>query len=746
MPPTFVTYDPSSIVPQDLWPLDRIRTDSLEVRVRSEEVRRYPEGEILRREFFYTSHEFRGEKQRILAHLAIPLGGEKVPAMVHGAGSLDGMDAFSRAHQVASLAIDRVGTGESNGPPDSYNLSWLDLGRDMRDGWMFQYVYNTLRAITYLSMQPEIAAARIGVTGGSRGGTMTLIANGVDPRIALAVPTATCGDILTAFEHGGWANYLYSREDGRQGIPPLFRIFSLHGDPIHYARSQHGKVMLILGAQDEYFPIYTVKTFCDAVTSELRLCLIPDWDHGLFSANRPEVDAYDNRAEAGKRIDAAMKWAIQCHLHQRKPMPHAPLVSWLFRDGKLEFTCAPDIAWPVEHASLLYSKDGAYFFQRLPMQKVYETFRERYIAALPLTLEEAAKLCFFAEVLHKDGPYLMSVPEFGLAFQQRMRVQPAGQPGPQPEFVTVEGTFGAGEWACQATVAFDRARKQSPALILLGPREGERWSVSEIQFRAELERLARRGLFVAGLRGAHGRSVETLLNYWVEKHGSHLNPLSVSLIGYGRGAALALECACQMPDRFRAVVAYSPECDAAAADTLAAIAGNLEFTRVFLFADLEDPFLFAGQRFADAAAAAGRTQVQMFISHPTDGLRWRAGWPEQNPVLRRTEEKFFWEIAAAEGESAALSGQGCLIAAPRVVTREFEVALPARSGRVRVEYSCQEKRLSLRLRPIDSDVPCECRVIIPRAVEAQIDGLPMKSAGGSGEFSARTDSVIVAWR
>ncbi|MBI2194833.1 MAG: acetylxylan esterase [Planctomycetes bacterium] len=647
MPPTFVQYDPSSIVPQDLWSLDRIRTDPLEVRVRHEERRRHPEGEFLLREFFFTSHEFRGEKQRICAHAVFPLGRGPLPAMVHGAGSLDSVEAFARAHNVATLAIDRVGTGDSNGPPDSYNLAWLDLGREMRDGWMVQYVTNTLRAITYLQLQPEVDPARIGVTGGSRGGTMTLIANGVDSRISLALPSATCGDILTAFEHGGWANYLYTREDGRPGIPPLFRIFSVHGDPLNYARTQHGQVVLILGAQDEYFPIYTVKTFCQAVTGDLRLCLVPDWDHGIFSALRPEIGTYDNRVEAGLRTDAAVRWAIQCILHRQRPLPHTPLLSWLHRDGKLNFTCTPDASWPLEGVDLLYSADGAYFFQRLPLEKIYETFRERYVGDLPVTTEDASKLCFYVEARYKDGPFLTSFPELGLAFQQRMRVLPPGQPGPQPDWAFLEEKFLTSRGSAPALLAFDRTRKNAPAVILLAPPESDRFEVTGAQIRAEIERFARRGLFAAGLRAADCSEVEAILELLRSRFGGHVRPDAMSLVGYSLGAALALECAIRLSGRIRAAVAFAPACDAARAQALAADAGNLDSTRVFIFSDLEDPAFDVGQGFAHAAAAKGRANVRLFASHPTDGLRWRPGWPEAVPGLRRAEEKFFGVLTAS---------------------------------------------------------------------------------------------------
>jgi len=745
MPLTFASYDPSSVDVRQLWPLDKIRRDPLEVRVRHEELREYPTGPVLRREIIFTSHEFRGEKIRIAAQVALPQGKGPLPAMVLGAGNLDGADSFSRTHEVAVIAIDRVGTGDSNGPPDSYNLAWLDLGRDMRDGWMVQYVHNVLRAITYMQAQPEVDAARIGVTGGSRGGTMSLIVNGVDPRISLVVPTATSGDILTAFEHDGWANFLYQREDGSQGIPPAFRMFSLHGDPINFARCQHGKVMLVLGAQDEYFPIYTVKTFCDAVTGDLRLCLIPDWDHGLFSGDRPEVDTYDNREEAGKRTGAAMKYAIDCYLHQKRPMPHGPLLSWLSRDGKLEFRATADAAWPLEQAHLLYSTDGAYFFRRLPMEKIYETFREHYVASLEVTDEDLKGICFYVEAKHEDGPYLMSVPEFGMGFRQRMRVQPPGTPGPQPEFVTEELSLAAGEGAEQVVVSYDRTRENLNVVVLLGPTEGDRLSVTDNELRAEAERLAKRGLFAVGCRAAGDRAVERIIDSLAASHGKYLNDEALSLVGYSRGATVALACAARMPDRFRCAVAYSPCGGEQEVGEPSVAAPNVHVVPVWIFADLEDPSLFVGQGFADAAAAAGRQNVQAVVSHPTDGLRWCVGWPARDPVLRRTEDRFMRTVSGGAEDRPRLPESGSLVVAPRLATARLTVEARPPGAGVRLDYSIRDNRLSIRMTPLPGPELESCSVSLMGVGEVAVDGKPVKvTEDGLAVFEASPRSVVSA--
>ena len=740
LPPTFIRYDPSRIDPRELFPLDRIQNDPLEVRIRHEEIKEFPEGPVLQREIIFTSHEFRGEKIRIAAYVALPQGKGPLPVMVQGAGNLDGATGFSRSHNVATIGIDRVGTGDSNGPPDSYNQAWLDLGYDMREGWMVQFVYNTMRAITYMQMQSEVDASRVAVTGGSRGGTMTLIANGVDPRITLAVPTATCGDIITAFEHDGWANKLYSREDAEQGIPPLFRMFSVHGDPINLARTQHGSVMLILGAQDEFFPIYTVKTYYDAVRNDIRLCLVPDWDHGLFSSNRPEVGTYDNREEAGKRTSAAMKHSVDCYLHQKRRMPDTPLLSWLYREGKLEFRCTPDTDWPLEQVDLMYSTDGAYFYKRLTLDKVFENFREYYLGSLEVTSEDLTKLAFFVEAKYEEGPYLMSPPEFGLGFEQNMRHHPPGEPGPEPEFVTEEVEVSLATGTVSAACCFDRTKENRPVLIFLGTPEGDRLNVSPEQLRSEADRFSRQGLFVVAVSASSVDQVAALLDQLVNSHGNFLIEDSVSLVGFSGGGALALECSGRLPDRFKCVVAHSPH----GISEFASTARNVHATAIRIFADLEDPSLFVGQSFADEASAVGRNNVIISVSHPTDGLRWQSGWPEDCPVLRRTEDRYMGMITASDGHDLSLPSEGTLLAAPSVLTRDFDLEVNPSYASILFDYSEKDGCVSFRLSAWGGSAPEGGRLVLRGVREATLDGASVEVQDGIAIFDTTASSVISA--
>jgi hypothetical protein len=247
---------------------------------------------------------------------------------------------------------------------------------------------------------------------------MAWIANGVDPRLKLTIPVATGGDIVRALDHGGWANYLHRDEAGQCYIPDEFHTFARCYDPILYAGTQHGAVLLIVGAQDEYFPLPCTKTSAEAsAQDEFRLLVIPNWDHGYFAGDNPEVDAFDNSAEARRKREQAVGAAIDAYL-RAGTMPPMPELAVVREDEGLR--CAVDGVAAPARATLWVSFDGAYTFQPTAM----EGFHARVTVSNTAALEGAA---LFAEVEYEGGPVLTSLPWLGAAFEQRVR------PFPEPK-------------------------------------------------------------------------------------------------------------------------------------------------------------------------------------------------------------------------------------------------------------------------------------------------------------------------
>ncbi|HYO78937.1 MAG TPA: CocE/NonD family hydrolase [Thermoanaerobaculia bacterium] len=137
----------------------------------------------------------------LTGNLYRPLGRiGKVPAIAHPIGHFkkDGWltrtqpEMQARAGHLAQLgaivfAYDMVGWGETRQVPHSSKRA------------LALQLWNSIRVIDFLVSLPEVDAGRIAMIGASSGGTQTILAAAVDPRIAVSVPVVK----ITALTAGG---------------------------------------------------------------------------------------------------------------------------------------------------------------------------------------------------------------------------------------------------------------------------------------------------------------------------------------------------------------------------------------------------------------------------------------------------------------------------------------------------------------------------------------------------------------
>jgi len=240
---------------------------------------------------------------RIHAVVAIPSGaaanstaGLLVGHGLHGqaqpGSSSTYQDIIDRAKSfgVVSIGISAPGNGDSegcgtqkaNGGGDCVLFNTVP---DVRGAWFYSYALAGMRAITYLSTLPEIDAERLAVAGSSGGGVLSLMVNGIDRRIKVAVPMSASGAFQMSAESGSWmatvAEICGYELDGE--APKRFFDFV---DPINYAPTACGPTFLINGFQDEFFPVNSTKATYEALLEsgkEVWWDVQPNWDHGYFA-------------------------------------------------------------------------------------------------------------------------------------------------------------------------------------------------------------------------------------------------------------------------------------------------------------------------------------------------------------------------------------------------------------------------------------------------------------------------------
>jgi len=211
-------------VPQnltELWGAYDPRAEALEAEVTKE----WEQDGIVCRVIRYRIGTFKGQPATMAAFYAFPKGAKGLPAIlqIHGGGQSASLSAVVTNAKLgyASLSLNWGGNKMSladgkvyDGPntdwgaldathppqrnkanhfagpttPDVYTLDAVDSPRN--DNW-FLVTLAARRALTFLEKQPEVDAAKLGVTGHSMGGRLTVQLTGIDARVKAAVPS--CG-------------------------------------------------------------------------------------------------------------------------------------------------------------------------------------------------------------------------------------------------------------------------------------------------------------------------------------------------------------------------------------------------------------------------------------------------------------------------------------------------------------------------------------------------------------------------
>lgn len=358
---------------------------------------------------------------RIHGFVAIPTGHAPgtLPALVYGHGAGDQADedvakTLAAMLKAVTISFSGPGQGRSTGAPSQWQ-NWLNTVPDIRRSWLYQYAYSAMRAVTYLTTLPAVNRQKIGMTGISAGGLMTWIANGVDDRLVAAYPIMATGDFRRSLEAGSWISLLMSETGLTPDSPPVI-AFERYLDPIHYAGRQHAPVMLINGAQDEFFPITTTRSTYEATRApDKRLEIIYDWDHGYYAGSSRLYDTYNNTVNATKRILGNAQAWFDWHLHDGEPLPPMPQVSSRQQGNETLFVVPGALVAGARKVQLIYSRDRAYTFER-------ELMRRRSDGSYGVSLPgDVSDLVYFVEAEYPGSVYVSSLPEFPEGFVPRIR-------------------------------------------------------------------------------------------------------------------------------------------------------------------------------------------------------------------------------------------------------------------------------------------------------------------------------------
>ena len=197
----------------ELWGDYDPRREPLETQV----VREWEDRGITLRHVVFRLGVFKGQPATLAAFYGFVKGDGRVPGIlhVHGGGQSASLDMVrdTARNGYACVSINWGGNAMEGAGPNDPNTDWgaidatqrhndhysggkpdaktLDASESPRNNNWFLLVLAARRGLTFLEQQPEVDAGRLGVTGHSMGGKITVNVAGIDRRVKAAVPS--CG-------------------------------------------------------------------------------------------------------------------------------------------------------------------------------------------------------------------------------------------------------------------------------------------------------------------------------------------------------------------------------------------------------------------------------------------------------------------------------------------------------------------------------------------------------------------------
>ena len=392
-------------------------------------------------ELRYNSWEFVNSQMRVIpiqAYYAKPasLSFGAAVVLAHGLGAQADAGAaarFAAQHGVAAIYYSAPGNGLSGGRPFALSLLF-DAVPDPRGSWLWGHAVAGSRAITVLRALPWTDPTRIGMLGYSAGAMATLNVNGFDNRLRCAIAVSGTGSLMRAAENGSWMNYLLYACGLWRGSTQ-FQTLCNTLDPLRQASSQHAPVMLVNGAQDEFFPIdSTVETFNAFPNRHLhRLVIIPNWDHGLFAANLPPpYETFDNRSFAEARVEAAMRFWIGRHLTNSTNFPNVPPIPTAIMQeyfGQAALGGELATTYPVVEVHVYFSNDGSWLYGGQRLTDRSGNLWYKLWTGLPWGQFNPSNTVYFSEFRLRHSVlapefWVTSVPSLPPNFRPRIRPMP----------------------------------------------------------------------------------------------------------------------------------------------------------------------------------------------------------------------------------------------------------------------------------------------------------------------------------
>ncbi|MDA0282630.1 MAG: acetylxylan esterase [Planctomycetota bacterium] len=217
---------------------------------------------------------------------------KSLPAIlwVHGAGvRSSSLGSSVKGAQAGMLSMDINAHGIPNGKPGGFyselNSGLLNgyrhAGRESRETVYFRGMYLRLvRAIDFLTAQPEWNGKTVAVIGHSQGGGQSLVAGGIDDRVTLIAPgvPAICDHSgRAAGRINGWPQLVPNGPDGKPD--PTILEAARYVDAVNFATRCRAEAIMSVGFIDATCPPSSCYAAYNALQGEKRMINEPLMGH-----------------------------------------------------------------------------------------------------------------------------------------------------------------------------------------------------------------------------------------------------------------------------------------------------------------------------------------------------------------------------------------------------------------------------------------------------------------------------------
>ena len=236
--------------------------------------------------------------------LQIPKKNGPHPALLKVPGYGSNMQPIAWINDMVVLSLNIRGHGNSQDDISGKNLEFLVTGANKPQEYFYRGAFmDCIRGLDFLATRSEVDTQRMGITGGSQGGMLSLATAALDSRVMLCAPDIPFViDSFRAFDTTEWPGSMFRNVFKKNLVDrSTARNILRYFDPKNLAGQIKCPVFMGVGLQDPVTPAPTNFAAYNQITAPKDYRVYPFAGHGLPSKHYFEQLAWIRKQFARKR-------------------------------------------------------------------------------------------------------------------------------------------------------------------------------------------------------------------------------------------------------------------------------------------------------------------------------------------------------------------------------------------------------------------------------------------------------------